>query len=137
MYSVNEPELIRLLFTLAILWALAGQAFLQRGMWQPGMPADATLSTGLDFYRRELLQQQDLVRRILQWSFGPVLLSVLSLIVVLLKTAMGHSLPINSVLPFTSLFVIWLIALFMLRSRDQKKLLQEIDQLRNVESTSR
>lgn len=128
---------IRMLFALAIFWALAGQRFLQHGMRQPGLPVDATLSTGLEFYRRELARQQDLIRRILQWSIGPVILSIVSLIVVLVEMARGRSLPMTAVLPFTTLFVIWTIMFFVLRSRDQKKLLREIDQLRDVETASR
>lgn len=128
---------VRMLFALAIFWALAGQSFLHRRKWQPGLPDDANLSTGLEFYRRELEQQQDLVRRILQWSLGPVILSVLSLIVVLVKMATGRGLPISRVLPFTILFIVWLISFFVLRSRDQKKLRREIDELRNVETASR
>lgn len=127
---------VRMLFALAIVWALAGQSFLHRGKWQPGLPDDATFRTGLDFYRRELEQQQDLVRRILQWSLGPVILSVFSLILVLVEMATGRGLPISRVLPFTILFIVWLISFFVLRSRDQKKLRREFDELRNVETAS-
>jgi hypothetical protein len=127
----------RMIFALAILWVLAGQAFLHRGMWQPGLPVDATLSAGLDFYRRELEQQQDLVRRILRWTFGPVILSVGSLIVVLIEMARGWSKPISAIMPFATLFVIWIILFFVLRSRNRKKLQREIEQLRSVEGASR
>jgi Na+/melibiose symporter-like transporter len=127
---------VRLLFSLAIFWVLAGQIFLHRGMWQPGLPVDATLSTGLEFYRRELEQQQDLIRRILRWTFGPVILSVGTLIVVLIEMARGWSKPISAIMPFTTLFVIWIILFFMLRSRNRRKIQREIEQLRNVETAS-
>jgi len=47
--------------------------------------------------------------------------------------ATGRSLPIRSVMPFASLFVIWIIAFFVRRSRGQRKLRQEIDELKGVE----
>jgi Na+/melibiose symporter-like transporter len=127
---------LRLVFSIAILWVLSGQIFLHRGMWQPGLPADATLSTGLEFYRRELKRQQDLIRRILRWTFGPVILSVGTLIVVLIEMARGWSKPISAIIPFTTLFVIWIILFFVLRSRNRRKIQREIEQLRNVETAS-
>jgi hypothetical protein len=127
---------VRMVFALAILWALAGQSFLHRGMWQPGLPVDGTLSTGLEFYRRELEQQQDLIRRILRWTFGPVILSVGTLILVLIEMARGWSKPVSAIMPFTTLFVIWIILFFVLRSRNRRRLQREIEQLRNVETTS-
>lgn len=125
-----SSAVVRLVFVAAIVWVLAGQGLLHRGMWSASGPADATLKTGLEFYRRELERQQDLIGRVLRWSFGPVILSVGTLIVVLVEMATGRSLPIRSVMPFGSLFVIWVVAFLVRRSRGQRKLRQEIDELR-------
>jgi hypothetical protein len=38
-----------------------------------------------------------------------------------------------SVLPFTALFVVWIIAFLLLRARQQRKLLREVDDLNEVE----
>jgi mannitol-specific phosphotransferase system IIBC component len=76
-------------------------------------------------------------RRILEWSFGPVILSVGTFVVVLVGIARGKSLSMIAVLPFGTLFVSWIVAFFVLRSRDQRKLLREIGQLRDVETASR
>lgn len=124
---------IRLAFALAIAWVLVGQSLLHRGMWSASMPADATLNTGLEFYRRELERQQDVIGRILRWSFGPVILSIGTLILVLVEMATGRSLPIRSVMPFTTLFMIWIVAFLVRRSRSQRKLRREIDELADVE----
>src|SRR5262245_11323906 len=42
------------LFAFALAWSLAGLYFLNRGMWSQAVPADAGLSTGLEFCRREI-----------------------------------------------------------------------------------
>lgn len=125
----------RLVFALAIAWALAGQILLHRGMWSASQPADGNLKTGLEFYRRELERQQDVIGRVLRWSFGPVILSIGTLIVVLVQMATGLSLPIRSVAPFASIFVIWIVAFFVRRSRGQRKLRGEIDALNDVRGT--
>lgn len=126
----------RLLFVFGIAWVLVGQGLLHGGMWSTSPPADATLKTGLEFYRRELERQQDVIGRILRWSFGPVILSIGTLILVLVEMAIGRSLPIRSVMPFTALFVIWIIAYFVRRSRSQSKLRREIEELSDVERGS-
>jgi hypothetical protein len=61
------------------------------------------------------------------------LLSIGTLILVLLQMATGRSLPIRSVLPFAAVFVIWIIAFFVRRSRGQAKLRTEIDELKGLE----
>ena len=75
----------KLLGTLAgpLAWSLAGLFFLNRGMWSSAMPADAGLSTGLEFCRREIERQRALLRRILLWSFGPLLLTIATFILAL------------------------------------------------------
>jgi hypothetical protein len=124
------------MFAIAIAWALAGQSFLHRGMWGAGLPADATLSTGLEFYHQQIKNRQAIVRRVLEWSFGPVILSIGTFVVVLVGIARGRSLPVTTVLPFSTLCVVWIVAFFLRRSREQRKLLREIDQLRNAETAN-
>jgi len=123
----------RILFAIAVAWILAGQSFLHRGMWLASLPANATLSTGLEFYRREVEGQQEVVRRVLQWSFGPVILSIGTLIAVLVEMAKGQGLPVRAVMPFATLIGIWIVAFFVLRSREQRKLRLEIDALSDEE----
>ena len=128
---------IRVVFVLAIVWALTGQILLHRGMWSESLPDEATVSTGLEFYRRQIERQQDLVSRVLEWSFGPVILSIGTLVVMLVEIARGRSLRISAVAPFATLVVIWIIAFFVLRSRDQRKLRLEIDELSHIEKAGR
>jgi hypothetical protein len=126
---------VRLVFGLSIAWALAGQYLIHRGMWSATPPGDAALS-GQGFYRQQLEQRLSLFRRILQWSFGPVVLSITTLILVLAGIARNQSQSVERVIPFCTVFAIWIIALFVLRSRSQRELRQEIDELNQMEKTS-
>jgi hypothetical protein len=122
---------VRLVFGLAIAWALAGQYPLHRQMWS-APPGDAALSSGLEFYRQQVEQRLSVFRRILQWSFGPVVLSIASLILVLAGIAANQSRSVEKVIPFCTAFFIWIVALFVLRSRSQRKLRQEIAKLNEM-----
>jgi hypothetical protein len=123
---------IRLVFAFATLWALAGQFLLHRGMWSGSQPPDPTLSTGLEFYRQEIEKRQRLVPRVLRWSFGPVILSLGALIVVLVNIAKGSNLTGRAVMPFLSVLGIWIIAFFVKRLREERKLLREVDELNDL-----
>src|SRR5258708_11210913 len=43
---------VRAVFALAIAWSMAGQYFVNRGMWSTTLPEDAGSSTGIESYRR-------------------------------------------------------------------------------------
>ena len=73
---------------MALAWSLAGLYFLNRGMWAVAMPGDAALTTGLEFCRREIERQRDLLRRVLLWSFGPIMLAIGTLILALTMVGM-------------------------------------------------
>jgi len=121
------------LFAFAIAWSLAGLYFLNRGMWSEPMPGDAALSTGLEFYRREIERRRYLIRRVLLWSFGPVLLAIGTFIVALAKIG-GRDRPIfPNALPFLTLVLIWIAAYFVIRIREQRELQREIDALDKIE----
>jgi hypothetical protein len=124
---------VRLVFGLAIAWALAGQYPLHKGMWSATPPGDAALSSGLEFYRQQVEQRLSVFRRVLQWSFGPVVLSIATLILVLVGIAENQSRSVEKVIPFCTVFSIWIVAFFMLRSRSQRELRQEIDELNEKE----
>lgn len=126
-------EVLQLLFTSACVWSLAGLYFLNRGMWSAVMPGDAGLDTGLDFCRREIERRRDLVRRLLFWSFGPIMLAIGTFILALaMATTRAGGLFPNG-LPFLILIVVWIVAYFMIRLREQRELQQEIDELSDIE----
>ena len=120
---------VRFAFALAIVWALAGQYFLHRGMWTTILPGDAGLSTGIEFYRRELQRRSSLFRRVLQWSFGPLVVAVGAFILMLTGIAKSSGLSANKVLPFSTVFAVWIVAFFVFRSRNRRVLQREIEEL--------
>jgi hypothetical protein len=128
---VHDPGL-RAVFALALVWALAGQYVIQRGMWSATTPGDAGLCTGVEYYRRELNRRSYLFRRVLQWSFGPVVLSVCALILTLAGIAKIQGISLQRILPFCTLFAFWIVAVFVIRSRARRELRREIGELNDI-----
>jgi hypothetical protein len=126
-------EVLQPLFAFALAWSLAGLYFLNRGMWSTVMPGDAGLNTGLEFCRREIERQRDLVRRVLLWSFGPVMLAIGTLILALAMVSTKDRGLFPNGLPFLIAIVVWVVAYFIIRLREQRQLQQEIDELNDIE----
>ena len=122
----------RAAFAASVPWAVLGLYLVHRGMWSATPPERSAMMTGLEFYRREIGRRRNLLRRFLQWSLGPIILSLGTLILLLTGWARSVGKP-GAVMPFTSLAVIWLVAVFVLRSRDQRELKEEVDQLNQIE----
>lgn len=123
----------RFAFALAFLWILIGQYCFHRGIWPAKPPADAGLSSGFEFYREEIKRRQLLFLRMLQWSFGPVVLAIGVFIWVMSGIATSQNRPLTAMMPFCTLFVIWIVAFLLQRSRGQKELQQEAEELNKVD----
>jgi hypothetical protein len=138
---LTHAPALRLVFGFAIAWALAGQYFLHRGMWSATLPGDAALSTGLEFYRREVKRRRFLFSRGMQWSFGPLLLSIgtwILAIVMIGKRPDAYTIgSIVKVIPFCTLLIVWLAAVVVIRTRQQRELQREIEELDEIESADR
>jgi hypothetical protein len=119
-------------FVFAIVWSLAGIYFLNRGMRSEAMPGDAALSTGLEFYRREIERQRALYGRGLLWSFGPIVLA-LGTFILFAVIVVGAKIFPNG-MPFLILVVVWFVAVFVLRMRARRELQRESDDLKDIES---
>lgn len=128
---------VRLVFALAVAWAAAGQSILHRDMWSTTPPASATPDTGLEFYRQVLKRSGHLLHSTLLWSFGPLVLSVVTFVLWLIGIARKLGIHAGYVMPFCTLFAIWIILFFVVRSRGLRKLRQEINQLNDVEKMSK
>jgi hypothetical protein len=133
---------VRAVFAFAIAWSLAGQYFVNRGIWSATLPGDAALSTGLESYRREVERRRYLSGRFLLWSFGPVVLAIATLIVLILSFGIrnrGMLLKgtLLNMIPFLALVVIWIVSVFVIRMRDQRELQREIDDLNDIERAIR
>lgn len=137
-FGVREfPELehvLHPLFAFALVWSLVGLYFLNRGVWPTVMPGDAGLSTGLEFCRGEIERRCYLLRRVLLWSFGPVLLAIGTFILALAMIGTKDRRLFPNGLPFLSLVVVWILAYFVMRAREQRELKREIDELDDLEN---
>jgi len=126
----------RLAFIVSVVWAAVGQFLLHRGVWSALPPEGWALMTGLEFYRREIDRRRNVMGRLLQWSLGPMILNVG--ILVLLFTGMARSLgKAHAALPFSTLCAVWVVAVFVFRSRDQKELRKENEQLNRMEKLAK
>lgn len=128
-------------FVVAVAWSLAGQYFLNRGMWSEGLPEDAALRTGLLSYRREVERRRHLSGRVLWWSFGPVLVAVGALIALIIGFGIvNRGMPLagtlRKMLPFLTLMLLWIVGIFVLRVRDRRQLQREIEDLNAIEKAN-
>ena len=119
-------------FVFAIAWSLAGVYFFNRGMRSEAMPGDAALSTGLEFYRREIERHRALFGRILLWQFGPIVLALAAFILLAVIIVGGKIFPNG--MPFLILVAIWIGAYFVIRRAAWRDLQREIDDLKDIES---
>ena len=121
------------LFAFALAWSLVGLYFLNRGMWSTVMPGDAGLSTGLEFCREEIERRRYLLRRVLLWSLGPVLLAIGTFVLALAMIGTKDRGLFPNGLPFLALVVAWIFGYFVMRAREQRELKREIDELNDLE----
>jgi hypothetical protein len=142
-FAIRFPDpVLRAVLAFAIAWSLTGQYFLNRGMWSPTLPGDAALSTGVESYRREVERRRFLFSRVMLWQFGPVVFAIAILIVLIASLGTGNrGIPLKEALlkmiPFLTLIVIWIAAVFVLRMRQQRELQREIDELNEIERVNR
>jgi hypothetical protein len=106
--------------------------FLHRGMWTTTTEEVAISNNGVKFYRQLLKRRLSLFNRVLRWSFGPLVLSICTLIVVLTGIAKNVGQSVTLVIPLCIAFAGWIVAFFVLRSKGHKQLRSEIDELDHV-----
>lgn len=132
-YLHTHATALRIIFVAAAVWAALGQYFVHRGMWRATPPERSAMMTSLEFYRRAIKRRRNLLARLLQWNFAPIFLSLGALVVLLTGIAQSMG-KLRASLPFTILAVIWIVAVFVLRSRHQQELKREIEQLNEIET---
>jgi MFS family permease len=124
-------------FAFAVAWGLAGLYFLNRGMWSAVTPGDVGLNTGLEVCRLEIERQRDLARRLLVWTFGPVMLATATFILALALVSTTERGIIPNGLPFLIVLVVWIVSFFAIRLREQREFQREIDELKDLEMENR
>lgn len=122
----------RIIFASFILWAIAGWLFGNGGQWPGRTPPGLAPRDGLRFYRGELERRYRLFRRFLQSFFAPAVLATISWILMMIGLAQRLGLSVNFV-PVCTLLLLWILGIFILRSRTQKDLQRELAELAALE----
>lgn len=111
----------RIVFAVASGWAVAGQYFLHRGLWAESPTPGTGARSGVQLYRDEIARRQRLFHRIVLCLLGPVLMATCGLgLTIALIALRTHGL--GRMIPFLTLFAIWIIAVAMRHVRGQRKL---------------
>ena len=125
-------QFIHPLFAVALVWSLAGLYFLNGGKRPQAMPEDAGFTSGLEFCRREISRQGTYFRWVLLWSFGPIVLSLGTVVLALVIVTRGPMFP-KAALPFTTLAVVWIVAYLVIVARQRREHQREINELSEVD----
>jgi hypothetical protein len=132
---VKVHEMVpRLGWAVLSLWSIyfAYQAY--RWIWPGRLAPNATVSTSLEFYRHELENQRDHARHV--WRRSGLTFCFLGLgLTIVPELIYSHDiahLPGN-VGPLVVLLIMWAVAFSYLRKRRQRRLQQEIEELREFE----
>jgi hypothetical protein len=120
------------------LWGLYGAYQGYKWIWPGTLATDATLSTSLAFYRSELERRHDYARHIWRRSGLTLCFGGLALVIIpALIEAFGTPRLLVNAVPFFVLLVIWFVAFFSIRKRQQRNLQREIDELKALEGENR
>jgi hypothetical protein len=101
-------------------------------MWSATLPGEAASGTGLDSYRREVERRRYLYGRFLMWTLGPLVLAIATFTLPLVIIGIKRGVLLNMI-PFLALLIIWIVGIFVVRTRDRRELQHEIDELSNIE----
>jgi hypothetical protein len=107
-----------------LIWHL-----LSEGSWRP-LPADAGLSSCIDFQRRQLVQQRDLTSSVWRWYLGPLMPGMAVLLLGFYRANPGHlPHPALVVLPEAIFFAVICVAVAKLNQNAARRLQRQIDEL--------
>jgi Flp pilus assembly protein TadB len=107
-----------------LIWHL-----LSKGSWRP-LPEDAGLSSCIEFQRRQLEQQRDLVSSVWRWYLAPLAPGMAILLVAFYRANPGHvKYPALIVLPEAIFFAVICVAVARLNENAARRLQRQIDEL--------
>ena len=105
--------------------------------WPNALAQDATLSTTLHSYRTQLERRSDYARHI--WRRAGLPFCFLGLALFALPgiiQSLNHPALLINFAPLISLLAIWLVAFYLIRRSDRRKLTKEIEELRAFEKAN-
>ena len=120
-------RLLELGFGAVIAWVVISLYRFRRRIWRP-IRADAVAATCLEYYRKELEQRRDHLRREWLWQ-GPLLLACVILIAILTGNTFSGYQRFQNVLPLIVLLAVWTGFGLTRRRRQAKELQREIDEI--------
>jgi len=87
--------------------------------------------------QEEIDRRRNLMRRVVLWSLGPILLALAAFILGLAAIGTKDRGLIPNGLPFLALVVAWIFGYFVMREREFRELKHEIDELNDLERDNR
>ena|SRR5579872_85040 len=113
-----------ILGTSYLIWHL-----LSKGSWGP-LPEEMGLSSCVEFQRRQLEQQRDLLTSVWRWYLGPLIPGMVVLLFAFGRANPGHlKHPAFVVVPEAIFFAAVAVAIAMLNGRAARRLQRQIDEL--------
>lgn len=96
------------------------------------LPAEMGLATSLEFFRRELERQRDLLRSLWSWYLGPLIPGPVVLLLARARTSPDHLRQIGLSLAL-AFFMLLFVLVWMLNQRAARKLQRRIEELNALE----
>ena len=126
----------RIGLSLLSLWGLYGAIQAYRWVWPRKLASDAAAASSFEFYLRALEQRRDYGKHV--WRRAGLTFCFLGLAMVVLPALIDgiqHSdRQLLNLVPFFLLLFTWIPAFLYFKKRGQRKIQQEIDDLRKFES---
>jgi len=118
---------------------IAGMCYMVRELYSRGswrrLPKDAGLSSCIEFQRRELERQRDLVSSVWRWYLGPMIPGLAVLIVAFARINPGHLKHFELVIAVYALAIAAaFVGIAKLNERAARRLQRRIDQLNELSS---
>ncbi|HUI41934.1 MAG TPA: hypothetical protein VL523_08200 [Terriglobia bacterium] len=126
----TPDALSRVGFGLAIAGLLYLVWHLYRKGSSRGLPGEMGLASGVEFFRRELERQRDLVQHVWRWYLGPLVPGMIVLIVAFSRTNPGHMRHYGWFLgAYSALAALTFVFIAKLNERGARRLQRRIDEL--------
>ena len=123
-----RDRLLQVGYAAVVVWVVVSLYRFRRRIWRRPARPDAIAATGLEYYRNELEQRRDHLRRAWLWH-GPLFLACLILLAGWMGSTFSGYQPLRNVLPLVVLLAVWTGFGFWRRRDQAKELQREIDEI--------
>ena len=123
----GHDRLVQVGYAAAIAWVAISLYRFRRRIWRRPSRPDAKAASGLEYYRKELEERRDHLRRAWIWH-GPLFLACVILIAMWMGNTLSGYQPLRNVLPLVILLAVWTGFGFWRRRAQAKEIQREIDE---------